>query len=250
MYTMNSKMVLIIFTAALAALLEIIDASIVNVAIPTMMGNLGVTLDEISWVSTGYMIANSIILPIAAWLGAHLGRRTYFTTAILLFTLASFACGIAPNLPLLVIFRILQGLAGGALLPTSQTLIYEQFSKEKAGMAGAIFGISVMIGSALWPGIGGYLTDEFGWGSVFNVNLPLGLLTLMIGTAVVYDPEFQVQARAKGTRPFDAVGLGLLVAGIGCLQYMLERGEADDWFSSTAITINAAVALVCLPTFV
>src|SRR5271169_3250276 len=131
---MSSQAIAIIITAAIASLLEIIDSSIVNVAIPTMMGNIGATLDEISWVSTGYMIANSIVLPIAAWMGTRFGRRKYFTGAILLFTAASFACGLAPNLYCLVFFRILQGMAGGALLPTSQTLIQESFPPEKTGM--------------------------------------------------------------------------------------------------------------------
>src|SRR3954469_11110739 len=173
---MKTRIVLIVITAAIASLLEIIDSSIVNVAIPTMMGNLGATLDEVAWVTTGYMIANSIVLPIAAWLGTRLGRRMYFTNAILLFTAASFACGMAPNLPMLVFFRIIQGLAGGALLPTSQTLIQEQFPREKAGLASAIFGMSIMIGPALGPTLGGYLTDNFGWRSIFNINIPLGIL--------------------------------------------------------------------------
>ncbi len=173
---MSKKSIIIIVTAVLAALLEILDASIVNVAIPTMMGNLGVTLDAISWVSTGYMIANSIILPIAAWFGTRLGRRNYFTGAILLFTLSSFMCGISPNLYTLVFFRILQGLSGGALLPTAQTLIQEQFPKEKATLAMAIFGMSIMIGPALGPVLGGYLTDTFGWRAIFNVNIPIGII--------------------------------------------------------------------------
>src|ERR1700722_9175440 len=173
---MSPQAILIVITAAIASLLEIIDSSIVNVAIPTMMGNIGATLDEISWVTTGYMIANSIVLPIAAWLGTRLGRRKYFTTAILVFTAASFACGMAPNLTTLVLFRIIQGLAGGALLPTSQTLIQEQFPREKAGMAMAVFGLSVMVGPALGPTLGGYLTDNFGWRSIFNINVPMGLI--------------------------------------------------------------------------
>jgi DHA2 family multidrug resistance protein len=184
---MSSQAIAIIITAAIASLLEILDSSIVNVAIPTMMGNIGATLDEISWVTTGYMIANSIVLPIAAWLGTRLGRRNYFTTAILLFTIASFACGIAPNLTCLIVFRIFQGLAGGALLPTSQTLIQEQFPREKAGMAMAIFGMSVMVGPALGPTLGGYLTDNFGWRSIFNVNIPLGLFAAVMSWLNVYD---------------------------------------------------------------
>lgn len=247
---MSRQSKLIVFVAVLASLLEIIDTSIVNVALPTMMGNLGATLEDISMVVTGYAIANAIILPASAWLSERYGRRRYFLTCISLFTLTSVACGLAPNLFFLIVFRILQGMAGGALLPTSQALIYEQFPKEKAGMAGAIFGMSVMIGPALGPVMGGYLTDQFGWRSIFNINLPLGILALIAGAAVIRDADRQVKSKAGGPAPLDAIGLGLLVAGIGCLQYVLERGEADDWFSSSAIVINTLIALVSLPTFV
>ncbi|MGZ6480209.1 MAG: DHA2 family efflux MFS transporter permease subunit [Bdellovibrionales bacterium] len=150
----------------------------------------------------------------------------------------------------MIIFRIMQGLAGGALLPTSQTLIYEQFPKEKAGMAGAIFGMSVMIGPALGPVLGGYLTDEFGWRSIFNVNLPLGLFAFFIGSLVIYNAAHTKGDEGKAKPPLDTVGLGLLVAGIGCLQYVLERGNSDDWFNSTAILTNALIAGFCLPTFI
>jgi DHA2 family multidrug resistance protein len=239
---------LIIFVAVLASLLEIIDTSIVNVALPTMMGNLGATLEDISMVITGYAIANAVVLPVSAWLGERFGRRPYYLGCILFFTATSVACGFAPNLTFLIIFRILQGLAGGALLPTSQTLIYEQFPKEKAGMAGAIFGMSVMIGPTLGPVLGGYLTDNFGWRSIFNVNLPLGLLAFFIGLTTIYNPEKGPNhSESKG---FDAVGLALLVSGIGCLQYVLERGEADDWFSSRVIVINSIICLFSLPSFV
>src|ERR1700722_375421 len=188
---MNARTILIILTAAIASLLEIIDSSIVNVAIPTMMGNIGATLDEISWVTTGYMISNSIVLPIAAWIGSRLGRRKYFTGAILLFTAASFACGISPNLTTLIFFRILQGLAGGALLPTSQTLIQESFPPEKRGLAMAIFGLSVMVGPALGPTLGGYLTDNFGWRSIFNVNVPIGILAATLAWTNVENVNYE-----------------------------------------------------------
>jgi DHA2 family multidrug resistance protein len=244
----NSKM--IVFVAVLASLLEIIDTSIVNVALPTMMGNLGATLEDISMIITGYAIANAIILPASAWLSERYGRRRYYLTCIGLFTMTSVACGLAPNLVTLIIFRILQGLVGGALLPTSQALIYEQFPPEKAGMAGAIFGMSVMVGPALGPVMGGYLTDEFGWRSIFNINLPLGILALVVGTVYIMDAQHQTENKGKAPRSFDAVGMALLILGVGCLQYVLERGEADDWFTSTAICINAAIAFVSLPTFV
>ncbi len=247
---MNRQSALIVFVAVLASLLEIIDTSIVNVALPTMMGNLGATLEDISMVITGYAIANAVVLPVASWLGERIGRRKYYLGCILFFTAASVACGLAPNLFCLTIFRILQGLAGGALLPTSQTLIYEQFPKEKAGMAGAIFGMSVMIGPALGPVLGGYLTDQFGWRSIFNVNLPLGLLAFFVGALVISNPTYMQAQEGKAKPKLDTWGLALLVAGVGCLQYVLERGQSEDWLSSKAIFINTLIAGFCLPTFV
>lgn len=242
---------LIVFVAVLASLLEIVDTSIVNVAIPTMMGNLGATLEDISMVVTGYTIANAIVLPLSGWLSDQFGRRKYYLGCIAIFILASVACGFAPNLQFLIIFRIVQGLAGGALLPTSQALIYEQFPKEQSGIAGAVFGMSVMIGPALGPTLGGYLTDNFGWRSIFNVNLPLGLIALFIGYLVIKAPQHEVDAKASLTkRPVDAIGLGLLAVGIGCLQYVLERGESDDWFSSRIIMATAIIAAVSLPGFI
>ncbi len=246
---MSTSSKLIILTAVLASLLEIIDTSIVNVAIPTMMGNLGATLEDISWVVTGYIIANAIVLPLSAWLGGRIGRRKYFVGCILLFTATSVACGLAPNLITLTIFRIFQGLAGGALLPTSQTLIYEQFSKEKAGVGSAIFGMSVMIGPTLGPTLGGYLTDHFGWRMIFNINLPLGLLAAGMAYMNVKEPS---HARAK-TEPkarIDSVGLALLTVGIGSLQYVLERGQADEWFASKVIATCTLIASISIPTFI
>lgn len=244
----NSKAPIIIFVAVLASLLEIIDTSIVNVALPTMMGNLGATLEDISMVITGYAIANAVVLPLSAWLGERFGRRNYYLSCIGIFTATSVACGLAPNLKFLIVFRILQGLAGGALLPTSQTLIYEQFPKEKAGLAGAIFGMSVMVGPALGPVLGGFLTDQFGWRSIFNINLPLGLLALFLGATCIFNrPKEEGHVKEKG---FDAFGLILLVLGIGCLQYALERGETEDWFASKAIVVCVLTTITALPTFI
>lgn len=244
---MSRESKLIIFVAVLASLLEIIDTSIVNVAIPTMMGNLGATLEDISMVITGYAIANAIVLPLSAWLGERFGRRQYYLTCILIFTFVSVACGLAPNLFFLTIFRILQGLAGGALLPTSQALIYEQFPKEKAGTAGAIFGMSVMIGPTLGPTLGGYLTDHLGWRSIFNINLPLGLLAFFIGAMVIKNPY---QGEVKEKRSIDFFGLILLTLGIGCLQWVLERGESEDWFHSKMVIFNTITFVMALPMFV
>lgn len=246
---MSRESKLIVFVAVLASLLEIIDSSIVNVAIPSMMGNLGATLEDISMVITGYAIANAIVLPLSAWLGERIGRRKYYLGCILLFTFVSVLCGLAPNLLSLTIFRILQGLAGGALLPTSQALIYEQFPKEKAGTAGAIFGMSVMIGPTLGPTLGGFLTDHLGWRSIFNINLPLGLLAFFVGYMVIKNPNYDGNDQ-KEKPAIDMLGLVLLTLGIGCLQWVLERGESEDWFSSNLVIINTIIFVICLPTFV
>ena len=262
-YKLSIQAKLIIATAVLASLLEIIDTSIVNVAIPSMMGNLGATVEDISWVVTGYIIANAIVLPIAAWMGSQFGRRKYYISCILAFTLASIACGMAPNLTTLIFFRILQGFAGGALLPTSQALLQEQFPREKAGMASAIYGMSVMIGPTLGPTMGGYLTDHFGWRMIFNINIPLGILAAMMAFLYVtnYGPKLTPEGPVhdlleeekdtpKKASKIDAVGLGLLSAGIGSLQFVLERGQADSWFESTPIALLSVVAAVTLPLFI
>jgi MFS transporter, DHA2 family, multidrug resistance protein len=250
---MSNKSKLIVFVAVLASLLEIIDTSIVNVALPTMMGNLGSTLEDISMIITGYAIANAIVLPVSAWASERFGRRKYYLSCILAFTFFSVACGLAPNLAFLVVFRIFQGLMGGALLPTSQALIYEQFPKEKAGLAGALFGMSVMIGPALGPVLGGYLTDNFGWRSIFNINLPLGILAFFMGMAVIFDREksdHELAAQKGKSTSFDGVGFALLCLGIGCLQFVLERGESDDWFDSKIIIVNTIISAVSIPLFI
>jgi DHA2 family multidrug resistance protein len=246
----------IVLTAVLASLLEIIDTSIVAVAIPRMQGNLGVSLDEITWVSTGYIISNAVVLPIASWLAAKIGRRPYFIGCISLFTLASIACGLAPGFGFLVAARIVQGAAGGALLPTSQTMIQEQFPGNKSGIGSAIYGMSVMVGPALGPTLGGYLTDNYSWRSIFYINLPLGILTAILAYLFIQAPS-----ESKGTspqkkteevakkNPMDWIGISLLILGIGCLQFVLERGQQDDWFNSGLILSAATIAGLSLPLF-
>jgi DHA2 family multidrug resistance protein len=244
--------IFLIATAGLASLLEIVDTSIVNVAVPTMMGNLGVTLDEISWVVTGYIIANAIILPVAGWLAVRIGRRRYYVGCIVIFTVASFACGFAPNLETLVLFRIIQGLAGGALLPTSQSLMQEALPREQVGMASAIYGMVVIIGPTIGPPLGGYLTDHFGWRSIFNINVPLGILAALMAYTFVTDHKFEGENARADTRgnPVDFIGLALLVVAIGSLQFVLERGQADDWFDSTAIRLCSALAVLGTGSFI
>src|SRR5437867_12166273 len=193
---------IIAITVSLASIMELIDTSIVNVAIPHMMGNLGATLDQIAWVSTGYIVANVIVLPITGWLSAYFGRRRYFAGSIALFTVASFLCGNSHTLAELVLWRILQGLGGGALLSTSQAVLYEVFPPHEYGTAMAIFGVGVMVGPTLGPTLGGYLTDVFSWPWIFYINIPFGLLALLLTLTYVEDSRFQVR-----TEPVAWIGL-------------------------------------------
>jgi DHA2 family multidrug resistance protein len=236
---------LIALTVTLASVLELLDTSIVNVAIPHMMGTLGATLDQIAWVSTGYVVANVIVLPITGWLSARFGRRRYFAASIALFTIASFFCGNASTLQGLVFWRIVQGIGGGALLSTSQSILYEVFPREEFGTAMAIFGMGVMVGPTLGPTLGGYITDALSWPWIFYINVPLGMLALALTLAFIRDSRF-----AQKVQAVDWLGLGLLILGIGCLQTMLERGERLDWFDSREVLALAVVSGVSLVGFV
>src|SRR5438128_5823169 len=236
---------IIAITVSLASVLELLDTSIVNVAIPHMMGNLGATLDEIAWVSTGYIVANVIILPITGWLSAYFGRRRYFAGSIAIFIISSFFCGNAHSLVALVIWRIIQGLGGGALLSTSQAILYEEFPREEYGTAMAIFGVGVMVGPTLGPTVGGWITDTYGWPWIFYINIPFGMLALALTLTFIQDSLHQEKAERV-----DYVGLLLLAAGIGTLQTMLERGERLDWFDSREVTVLAIVSVISLVAFV
>src|SRR5438128_127400 len=218
---------LIAITVSLASVLELLDTSIVNVAIPHMMGNLGATLDQIAWVSTGYIVANVIVLPITGWLSAYFGRQRYFAGSIALFTVASFLCGNSHTLAELVLWRILQGLGGGALLSTAQAVLYEVFPPHEYGTAMAIFGVGVMVGPTLGPTLGGYITDAFSWPWIFYINIPFGAAALLLTLTYLRDSRY-----ARKIERVDWIGLGLLALGVGTLQTMLERGERADWFAS------------------
>src|SRR5690349_17236956 len=216
---------LIAITVTLAAIMELIDTSIVNVAIPHMMGNLGATLDQIAWVSTGYIVANVIVLPITGWLSSYFGRQRYFAGSIALFTIASFFCGNAHSLSQLVAWRILQGLGGGALLSTSQAILYEVFPRREYGTAMAIFGVGVMVGPTLGPTLGGYITDALSWPWIFYINLPLGMIALAMTLGYIKDSRFAQKVSAVvWTR------LGRLILGIGSLPTWRERGARLRWF--------------------
>src|SRR5436309_4761907 len=218
---------LIAFAVVLAALMQVIDSSIVNVALPDMMGNLGASLDEIAWVSTGYILANVIIIPLTGWLGDFFGRKRYFVGPIIIFTVTSFMCGASTSLSELVFWRIVQGLGGGALMTVSQAVLFESFPRREAGMAMALFGLGVMVGPTIGPTLGGWLTDNYGWPWIFYVNLPVGVLAAVMIIAYVHDPEHQERPRT-----IDYIGIALLAMSVGSLQYLLEYGQREDWFDS------------------
>lgn len=233
---------LIALTASLGALLEVIDTSIVNVAMPQIQGNLGATLSEAGWVSTGYACANVVIIPLTAWLSNRFGRKNYLLFSLIGFTLASALCGFAPNLATLILARVLQGLAGGGLLAKAQSILFESFPPEEQGAAQAMFGIGVIAGPAFGPVLGGYLTDTLGWRWIFFINLPVGVIAVMM--AMIFLPSDD-PAEIKRD-PVDWWGIGFLAVGLACFQTMLEEGYQEDWFSSDfirAITATGAVAL-------
>jgi DHA2 family multidrug resistance protein len=232
---------LIAIAVTLAAVLELIDTSIVNVAIPHMMGNLGATLDEISWVSTGYIIANVIVIPLSSWLSGYFGRKRYLTGSILLFVVASFMCGAATSLGGLILWRVVQGLGGGALLSTAQSTLFESFPPKEVGIGQAMFGVGVMVGPTIGPTLGGYIVDNFAWPWIFYINVPLGILAAFMVWTYVKDSEHQERALT-----IDGTGILLLALCVGSLQWMLERGERYDWFDSRFVTVLGLTTVTSL----
>jgi len=235
------RRVIITITAIFCALLEIVDTTIVNVALNDMKGNLGATLNEIGWVITAYAIGNVIIVPMTSWLSAQFGRRNYFAASIIIFTVCSFLCGNANGIWQLVFFRFLQGLGGGALLVTSQTIITESYPPEKRNIAQAIYGLGVIIGPTLGPPLGGYIVEHYSWPFIFYINIPIGTIATLLTLQFVRSPKY---AAKKSAKEVDWLGIGLLAISVGSLQYVLERGQEDDWFSSSVITTLMVTAVL------
>lgn len=232
----------------LAALMAMIDITIVNVALSDIRASFGTPIDQIGWVSTGYMMANIVVIPMTGWLQRRFGYRKYFSASILLFTAASALCGIAWSLPSLVFFRVLQGLGGGAIIPTAQSILFARYPKSEHGMAGAFFGLGAVTGPLLGPTIGGYLIQWFNWHWIFLVNVPLGILCAVLVNRVVEEPGWKppVGKAAK----VDLFGIVLLAIGMPALQYVLEEGNREGWFESHAIVAATVVAFCTLVTFV
>lgn len=237
---------IITITVVLCALLELIDTTIVNVATTTLMGALGATVTEITWVIASYAIANVIVVPMSGWLSARFGRKNYFAASIALFTFGSFMCANSTGIWELVGWRFIQGIGGGALLTTAQSILVEIYPKKKIGMAMAFFGMGVILGPTLGPVTGGYLIEHYEWPVIFTVNIPVGIIAFFLTLQFIKDNPFI----GKPTRGMDWFGLFLLIIGIGSLQLFLEQGEQQDWFESKFIMIVAAAAVIGIIGFI
>ena len=228
---------LIAATVALAAFMEVLDTSIANVALPHIAGDLGASTDQGTWVLTSYLVSNAIILPVGAWASSVIGRRNFFLLCITIFTAASFLCGIAPSLPILLIARVLQGTGGGGLQPMAQAIMADSFDEKKRGQAFALYGLVAVLAPSLGPTIGGWITDNYSWRWIFYINLPVGILAFFLVSRLVQDPPW-IRADRANLRKLDYIGLGLLTVAMGGMQIMLDKGEENDWFASTFIRIS------------
>ena len=232
----GARRVIITITAIMCALLEIVDTTIVNVAMNDMKGSLGVSVTDIAWVVTAYAIANVIVVPMTSWLSQQFGRRNYFAASIIIFTVASFLCGNATTLWEIILFRFIQGLGGGALLVTSQTIITESYPPEKRGLAQAIYGMGVIVGPTLGPPLGGFIIDNWSWPYIFYINIPIGIIAVLLTMSFVKTPKYAEKSKLSQV---DFIGIILLAIAVGSLQYVLEHGQQDDWFeNSTIVTLT------------
>src|SRR6187551_1723399 len=228
-----------------ATFMEVLDTTVVNVSLPHIASSMAATTEEATWALTSYLVANAIILPMTGWLASRFGRKRLLMLSTAGFTIASFLCGIAPNLALLVVFRIIQGATGGALQPLSQAVLLESFKPEDRGRAMGFWGLGIVVAPILGPVFGGWVTENYSWRWVFYINLPVGIVSLLMTQLYVFDPPY-LRRESSG---IDYWGMGMLIVGIGALQFVLDKGQQEDWFSSTMITmlsIVSAAALIAL----
>jgi MFS transporter, DHA2 family, multidrug resistance protein len=240
---------LIAVVVAMAAFMEVLDTSIANVALPYMAGSLGASNDQSTWVLTSYLVSNAIVLPISGWLAGALGRKRFFMICLVIFTVSSLLCGIAPSLSAIIFFRVLQGAGGGGLQPMAQAILADVFPPEKRGLAFALYGITAVIAPTIGPTLGGWITDNYTWRWIFFINLPVGILALLLVYRLVDDPPWAKRKSSSALR-FDYLGFSLLALGVGALQVMLDKGQEDDWFGSRFITTLAILCAVGLISFV
>jgi len=232
----------------MATFMEVLDTSVANVALPHIAGGLSAGQDESTWVLTSYLVSNAIVLPLSGWISSIVGRKRFYMSCVALFTLSSFLCGLAPSLPWLVLFRVVQGTGGGGLQPSEQAILADTFPLTQRGMAFAIYGMAVVAAPALGPTVGGWITDNYTWRWVFFINIPVGLLSLTLTSRLVEDPPY-LKRRAGAGIKIDYVGFGLLAVGLGFLQVVLDKGQRADWFETRYITVLSSIAVLCLIVF-
>jgi DHA2 family multidrug resistance protein len=230
----------------LATFMEVLDTSIANVALRHIAGSLSASVEEATWVLTSYLVANAIILPMGAWFSMLIGRKRFYMICVGLFTVSSVLCGMAPSLGWLIFFRVLQGLGGGALQPISQAILVESFPRAKQGMAMAVYGMGVVVAPVIGPTLGGWITDNFSWGWIFFINLPVGILSLMMTSALITDPPYLVRKSFASGLKVDYMGFALLALGLGSLEIVLDEGQRNDWFGSPFIVAFAISTVICL----
>src|SRR5271154_6336597 len=236
---------LIAFVVSLAAFMEVLDTSIANVALPHIAGNLGASQDQSTWVLTSYLVSNAIVLPISGWLVSVFGRKRFFMTCIVIFTISSLACGIAPSLGILLVARVVQGGGGGGLQPMAQAILADTFPPRLRGLAFSLYGVTAIFAPSIGPTLGGWITDNYTWRWIFLMNLPVGLLALFLVIKYVEDPPFLKRLTLKESR-VDYIGFGFLAIGIAFLQIVLDKGQEDDWFGSHFIVTLSVISIVCL----
>ena len=241
---------LVTIIISMATFMEVLDTSVANVSLSHIAGGLAASVDEANWVLTTYLVANAIMMPVSGWLGTVLGLKRYFMICVSLFTVSSFLCGIAPSLDALIFFRILQGVGGAGMAPVVQAMLADIFPPEKRGSAFAVYGVAVVFAPAIGPTLGGWITDNYSWHWIFLINIPVGVISLVLTAALVHEPAAAIAAREKVLKDegfrIDWPGFALTVLGIGCLELFVDRGQHDDWFSSRFITAMAITSLVSL----
>jgi MFS transporter, DHA2 family, multidrug resistance protein len=233
-------------TVTLATFMEVLDTSIANVALPHIAGNLSAGADESTWVLTSYLVSNAIVLPLSGWFSSLVGRKRFYMSCVALFTVSSFLCGLAPSLGVLVVFRILQGVGGGGLQPSEQAILNDTFPLEKRGMAFAVYGLAVVVAPTIGPWLGGWITDSFSWRWIFYINVPVGIISLLLTSVLIKDPPYMKRASLKRGFRIDYVGIGLISLGLGSMQIILDKGQREDWLSSNFIRFFFVTMLVGL----
>ncbi len=230
----------------LATFMEVLDTSIANVALPHISGSLSAGADESTWVLTSYLVSNAIVLPLSGWLSSLVGRKRFYMMCVALFTVSSFLCGLAPSLGVLVLFRILQGAGGGGLQPSEQAILNDTFPLEKRGMAFAVYGIAVVVAPTIGPWLGGWITDNFSWRWIFYINVPVGIISLLLTSVLISDPPYmkKEKERIKSSFRVDYIGIGLISLGLGAMQIILDKGQREDWLASGFIRIFVVLMLV------